>query len=156
MDFQIIQKEAQIILSITKEVLPEEIPEFMGSAFNKLADQIAAEKGRINGEPFVSFKYLDANGDLTKVPVMLEVGMPLAEAIDGNEEISCYRLDPYQAVTTVFAGDDADLELIYHLMVEKIRNDGQQFLHKSYEYYATDEATGKEITRVEIPFSQLK
>ena len=31
MDFQIIQKEAQIILSITKEVLPEEIPEFMGS-----------------------------------------------------------------------------------------------------------------------------
>lgn len=154
MEINEINKPKQLIVSITKAIVPDEMPDLLGNSFAALADHIAATGARISGEPFVSFKELDEHGAIHKSPITVEVGIPIDRQVAPTAEISCYQLASYQAVTTTYTGNDEDLQLVYALLVTKIKEMGKEFLHKSYEYYLTEGETtaDEQVTLLEVPY----
>lgn len=154
MEINEIVKPEQQVVSITKEIIPDEMPDLLGESFVALAAHIEATGARITGEPFVSFKDLDEHGAIHKSPIKVEVGIPIDRKVTSTTAISCYELAGYQALSTTYTGNDDDLQLVYALLVTKINEMGKTFLHKSYEYYLTDDtaASDQQVTLLEVPY----
>ena len=140
-------------------ILALEIPEaeLAGATADSFARLIAAAEELqlpISGWPYVGYQKVSLEGQIDTKPLLVEFGLPverLPETDPLSEGISSRQTGESKAAVTDYRGEDSELELVYRLMIEGIRDEGHQFLHKSYEYYLEDEQ-GQPQTRIELPY----
>ena len=144
MKFEQITKPEQWIVSQTFTISVEEIPQIIGPTFMKLAGMIQINGGKILSTPFVSYKNMQEEGQMDESAIEMEIGFPLAEKIEVAEEVDCYRIPSYQALSALYVGRYEDMTGIYLDMLAEIKNLDRKFLGIAYEYYLSDEEIPQE------------
>ncbi|GCF94266.1 hypothetical protein NRIC_21570 [Enterococcus florum] len=154
MTIEAIVKPEQWIVSQHFTVRVEEIPKVIGPTFMKLGGLIQEKGGTILSTPFVSYKNMGEEGTMDETAIEMEVGFPLAEKIEVPEEVDCYLLPSYQALSALYVGRYEEMTGIYMEMFDQIKKSDRKFVGTAYEYYLSDEEIPpeKQETILEVLF----
>lgn len=142
------------LLILTLELSEAQLGQATGDSFQRLITAAEDLQLVISGWPYVGYQKVSLEGQIDTKPLVVEFGLPVEQLPISEglpEGITSRQTEAIQAAVTEYAGDDSEMELVYRLMIDAIREENHQFLHKSYEYYLEDQQ-GQPLTRIEMPY----
>jgi effector-binding domain-containing protein len=127
------QVDAQNTIVVRFDVSSKEIGPAMGKAFEKLFSFLGTNSMAPAGPPFAVYYSYNPAGN-----TVFEVGVPVSNAISGNEEIVYKEFPAMKVVTTLYKGPYDAMELIYGEINKYITANGLVTDGTSWEVYLTD------------------
>jgi effector-binding domain-containing protein len=138
---EIKEEQAQPVLSIRTRAAVQDLPNVIGESYGKIMQYMEKIGKHPAGAPFVAYYNMDMD-DLD-----LEIGFPVAEPLEGNDEINSSEIPAGKYVSTTYKGPYAGMEKPYTDMAKWIGERGYKPKGIAYEYYYN--------SPMEVPESEL-
>ncbi|QRN84944.1 GyrI-like domain-containing protein [Clostridia bacterium] len=138
---QIVETDAQPVLSIRTRSSVADLPKRIGSSYQAILEYMTPLGIQASGMPFVAYYNLDME-DLD-----VEIGFPVSEIVDGQGDIQCSEIPSGKKITCMHQGSYQELPETYHAIIDHI---GTKKLEPSgvvYEHYfnAPDKVPEEEL-----------
>jgi effector-binding domain-containing protein len=135
------EEQAQPVLSIRTRAAVRDLPGIIGESYGKIMQYMEKIGKQPSGAPFVAYYNMDMD-DLD-----LEIGFPVAEPLDGNDEINRSEIPAGKYVSMTYKGPYTGMEQPYGEMAKWIGERGYKPKGIAYEYYYN--------SPMEVPESEL-
>ncbi|MEO5954057.1 MAG: GyrI-like domain-containing protein [Chloroflexia bacterium] len=137
---EVVERAVQPMLSIRTTIVTNELGERMGERFEALSGYLAKMGVKPAGHPFVIYHTFVWEGESD-----FEVGVPVAEKLEGEGWIASGELPGGPAVKTVHTGPHEELGKAYARISEWMKENGKEAASPiREEYYWIDLAGGQE------------
>jgi len=122
-------------LVIKSRVHVEHLPDVFASSFASLVEYLEELGEDIIGPPFAMYYNVEME-DLD-----VEMGLPVARALPGRENIIHREISIPKAASTIHTGPYEEIESAYLALAEWMGNNGHEPEGGSYEFYLNDPGT---------------
>ncbi|MDW7733461.1 MAG: GyrI-like domain-containing protein [Methanolobus sp.] len=140
-EIEIKEEQSHPVLSIRTRAAVRDLPAVIGESYEKIMQYMYRIGQEPAGAPFVAYYNMDME-DLD-----LEIGFPVAEPLDGSDEIDRSEIPAGKYVSMTYKGPYAGMEKPYTEMAKWIEENGYKAKGISYEYYYN--------SPMEVPESEL-
>ena len=124
--------EAQPMLSIQASTTPGQIAEVLGQLFGKITALANKRQAQIAGQPFTRYHAFDEK------TVVLEAGIPVVTAVEGEGEIKSGELPAGAAAMTIHTGPYSRLAEAHVAIDAWLNENGKKPAGLPWEVYVTD------------------
>lgn len=138
---QIVETEAQPVLSVKTTTSLAEMPQVVGIAYGRIADYVAGKSEELVGPAFIAYYNMDMDH------LMIEIGFPVTREIEGKDDIELRHIPAGKKATGFFKGAYGDIAPLYEQLNLFIKEKGCEPTGVVYEYYYNSPG--------EIPESEL-
>ena len=148
-DFQLLDRQDQPVLKISRTIPLVEMPQFIGESFRKIGAYLQELGVKPADLPYAAF-----SGDMSNPEqIQVEIGFPTTESFTSKDDIEADTLEKSRLAFCMYQGDNALMEPVYQEMFAWIKDQGYQASDKMFEcYYNGPEfGTDKLLTRITIP-----
>lgn len=136
----------QPVLCIRKTVRAEELPQVIGQSYGTIM-QMMAEKGlQYSGEPYVAYYNLDMQN------LDVEMGFPLAESAEGDDEVKLGVIPAGKKATTLYVGPYTEMTMAYDALTKFVQEQGFEPTGIAYEHYLNGPETPPAELKTRIVF----
>lgn len=135
------EEKTQPVLSIRTRAAVQDLPRLIAESYGKIMQYMSQIGKQPAGVPFVAYYNLDMQ-DLD-----LEIGFPVMEPLEGNDEINKSEIPAGKYVSIMYKGPYMGMEKPYADMANWIEVNGYKAKGISYEYYYN--------SPMEVPESEL-
>lgn len=145
--FQIIEAEAQPVLSVQTVTAVKDMPQVVGDIYGAIANYIVAKGGQLVGPAFIAYYNMDMEN------LQIEVGFPLLKEMEGEGNIVLRQIPAGKRAVGFHKGAYSDMTSIYEALTAFLMEKGHQPTGIAYEYYynSPEEVPESELlTKVEL------
>ncbi len=145
---ELMEKEAQPVLSIRVRTSLQELPDLIGANYMKILDYLSELGEKPADAPFTAYYNLDME-DLD-----VEMGFPVEKVLPEKGEIKAGEIPAAKMLATMYKGPYAGMEEPYDKMAKWIDENGYEATGVAYEYYYNSpmDVPEKELlTRIVFP-----
>lgn len=122
----------------------EGIPEFLGHAFEKVMQVVAAEGGAIVGPPFARYRDIDGTFEI-------EAGFPVAGQLHAQDVVEVYDRHSGNAAQTMHVGPYGEVAAAYAAVEQWMKDNGWQPAEAPWEEYLDEPTVAEPRTLVTFP-----
>jgi len=134
LNFSIVQREDQPVLSIRTSTSMRDLPETILHALAKVARRLADHGVIPSGPAFVGYFNLDMND------MAVEIGFPIKHPIPEDGEVKVRTIPGGPAGVCLYTGPYQELATAYQQLNSYIEAQGREPTGISYEFYMNDPA----------------
>lgn len=143
----LIEQPEQNVLSIRTTIHFNDYPSTSKQAYTKIMKYMELKGFLPSGSPFVCYH----NTDLENLDV--EMGLPIAKPVMGNDDIVGYTIPIQKAVSGIFLGAYEDTDPLMFEIMQWIKEHGYEQQGKIYNYYLNDDSrdASELLTQIVVP-----
>jgi effector-binding domain-containing protein len=138
-EFLVKEIDAQKTLVIKANVPSSEIGTKMGEMYGALYAYLQTKGIAPAGAPFAVYYSFDPSG-MTE----FEAGIPVAEKVEGNENISAKEFPVMKVVSTLYSGAYENMAPVYESLMKYMTDNKLESAGTSWEVYLTDPSLVKD------------
>lgn len=127
--FELIEKEAQPVISIHTRCAVEALPQVLGTAYEKIMAYFGEIGAAPAGAPFVGYFNMDMQ-DLD-----IEVGFPVVHPVAAKGELQASEIPAGKQASCMYKGPYREMEPAYNAIMEWVSANGQTWTGAAYEFY---------------------
>lgn len=145
---EIIEQAEQTVASIRMRTPVQDLPKVLGQACGAIAQYLGEQGVKPAGPPFAAYYNMDMQ-DLD-----VEAGFPVAQSLEGKDNIQSGQLPACRAATCVHVGPYKDIEPAYNALIAWIKENNLETIGIVYEFYLNDPQTtppDKLMTKIIMP-----
>lgn len=145
--FQIIHTESQPVLSVQTTTAAANLPHIVGDVYASIIKHLTENGQEPLGPAFIAYHNMDMEH------LLVEIGFPIAEEIDGKGEITLRFIPPGKKAVGYHKGAYHEINALYKKMAAWVEEKGLVPTGVVYEYYYNspqEVAESELITKVEV------
>jgi effector-binding domain-containing protein len=145
---EIIEREAQPVLTTRAKVSAANIPAALGQGFSAVMQYLQELGEQPAGVPYVQYHNIDMQN------LELEIGFEVARDLPGRDDVQPNRMPAGEYLSCIHTGSYQSLNQTYDAMAHWLQANQRQATGKVYEFYLNDpgEVAEEEIkTQVLMP-----
>lgn len=126
----------------------QQLPEFLGGAFQEVMATVAAQGRRVTGMPFGRYVPVGDEG------FDVEAGFPVDAAVTAQGRVEPSTLPGGPAASVVHRGSYDTVGAAYELLVRSVTESGAQPAGAPWEYYLDEPGVPEPRTQVVLPYTE--
>lgn len=128
-NIEILKKAEQPTLYIRTKTKVENLPSLIGESFGKMAAYLDETGELLSDVPYVAYHNMDMQN------LDVEIGMPVAEPLQGKEDIRSGFIPAGKVIFCMYRGAYGEMGEVYGEMAEWIGDNNYVPVGTTYEYY---------------------
>jgi effector-binding domain-containing protein len=129
---ELVTREAMPSVIIRTRCSVEELPNIIGTTYQRIAAHLGSKQLTPSGPPYVGYH----NEDMQDLD--LEIGFPVAEVLGGEGEFEASSIPSGQYATTMHIGPYAKFEESYNRLTQWLESQSLEPTGSCYEVYLND------------------
>ncbi|MHA2393708.1 MAG: GyrI-like domain-containing protein [Promethearchaeota archaeon] len=128
-DCEILDRNAQLVLSIRTKTSIQQLPQLLGESYMKIMQYLGEQGEAPAGAPFAGYFNLDMQN------MDVEIGIPISKDLPENEEIKVGEIPAGKYAGCIYTGPYDKIEPAYTALTQWINENGYVASGIAYELY---------------------